>query len=117
MRDNLLEWQWSDYAAKHQQRDNLLLHIVAVPLFWIGAMLLLMAAWYFSFVLAMFALGAMVASLVAQARGHRMEYEDPAPFEGALDFPARFLSEQFVTFPRYVISGGWYRALMKSLSP
>ena len=117
MRQNLLEWQWSDYAAKHQQRDNLLLHIVAVPLFWIGTLLLLMAAWYFSFALAIFALIVMVVSLVAQARGHKMEYEEPAPFEGAGDFPARFLSEQFVTFPRYVLSGGWYRALMKQLDP
>ena len=117
MRKNLLEWQWSDYADKHQQRDNLLLHIFAVPLFWFGALLLLLAAWYASTVLAIEAVVAMVVSLAAQARGHRMEYEEPAPFEGALDFPARFLGEQFVTFPRYVISGGWYRALMKSLSP
>lgn len=117
MRPNLLEWQWSDYADKHQQRDNLVLHIVAVPLFWVGTLALLLAAWYASKVLAIEALVAMVVSLVAQARGHKMEYEDPAPFEGALDFPSRFVCEQFVTFPRYVISGGWYRALMKSLGP
>jgi hypothetical protein len=115
LRKNLLEWQWSDYAAKHQQRDNLVMHIVAVPIFWLGAMLLLYAAFYRSGVLALMAVVAMVVSLVAQARGHGMESEDPEPFEGALDFPARFVVEQFVTFPRYVISGGWYRALMKSL--
>jgi hypothetical protein len=33
VRPHLLEWQWSDYSAKHQDRTNLLLHIIAVPLF------------------------------------------------------------------------------------
>src|SRR2546427_12259126 len=33
IRPRLLEWQWSDYSAKHRDRINLLLHIVAVPLF------------------------------------------------------------------------------------
>jgi len=32
----LLRWQWSDYAAKHRSRANLLIHIVAVPLFQVG---------------------------------------------------------------------------------
>ena len=29
----LLKWQWQGYARYHQNRANLLLHIVAVPLF------------------------------------------------------------------------------------
>ena len=33
IRPNLLAWQWSDYVAKHRDRENLLIHIVAVPLF------------------------------------------------------------------------------------
>jgi uncharacterized membrane protein YGL010W len=33
VRANLLQWQWADYAAKHQHRANLLMHIVAVPMF------------------------------------------------------------------------------------
>jgi hypothetical protein len=56
----------------------------------------------------------MLVSLVLQGRGHKLEPETPAPFEGALDFPARFLTEQFVTFPRYVVSGGWSEALRRS---
>ena len=42
-RKRLLEWQWSDYAAKHQNRLNLLLHIVTVPLFLAGTLVLLCA--------------------------------------------------------------------------
>ena len=33
IRPSLLAWQWSDYVAKHRDRSNLLIHIVAVPLF------------------------------------------------------------------------------------
>ena len=43
VRKHLLEWQWSDYVAKHRNRVNLLLHVVAVPLFQIGTVMLLYA--------------------------------------------------------------------------
>jgi len=33
VRPRLLQWQWSDYPAKHRDRTNLVLHIFAVPLF------------------------------------------------------------------------------------
>ena len=46
VRKHLLEWQWSDYPAKHRNRVNLLLHIVAVPLFQIGTVILLYALLY-----------------------------------------------------------------------
>ena len=40
IRQRLLDWQWSDYSAKHRSRTNLLLHIVAVPLFQVGSVVL-----------------------------------------------------------------------------
>src|SRR2546425_4270348 len=43
IRPRLLEWQWSDYSAKHRDRINLLLHIVAVPLFPIATIVLVVA--------------------------------------------------------------------------
>ena len=43
IRPRLLEWQWSDYSAKHRDRINLLLHIVAVPLFQIATIVLVVA--------------------------------------------------------------------------
>ena len=108
MRKNLLQWQWSDYASKHQSRSNLLLHIFAVPLFQIGTIGLFYAAFVRSATTAGIAVGCMVVSLIIQGRGHKSEYEQPAPFSGALDFPTRFFAEQWVTFPRFVLSGGWY---------
>ena len=36
----LLRWQWGGYAKYHQSRANLLIHIVAVPLFLIGTIAL-----------------------------------------------------------------------------
>ena len=43
IRPRLLEWQWSDYSAKHRDRINLLLHIAAVPLFQIATIVLVVA--------------------------------------------------------------------------
>src|SRR2546425_6658624 len=40
IRPRLLEWQWSDYSAKHRDRINLLLHIVAVPPFQIATIVM-----------------------------------------------------------------------------
>jgi hypothetical protein len=111
MRQRLLEWQWSDYAAKHQNRLNLLLHIVTVPLFQVGTLILLFAVVVASGAAAAVAAICMVGALAAQGRGHKLEPETPAPFDGAADFVGRFFAEQWVTFPRFVLSGGWYRNL------
>ena len=33
VRPALLKWPWAEYPSFHQNRANLLLHIVAVPMF------------------------------------------------------------------------------------
>jgi hypothetical protein len=38
-----------------------------------------------------------------------MEANPPAPFKDAREFVRRVVAEQFVTFPRFVLSGGWWR--------
>jgi hypothetical protein len=53
----------------------------------------------------------MVAALVIEGRGHKLERETPTPFDGPADFVSRFVAEQWVTFPRFVLSGAWYRNL------
>ncbi len=111
VRPRLLEWQWSDYSTKHRNRANLLLHIVAVPLFQIGTLILVYSALRLSVAAVALALACMVAALVLQGRGHRLEPETPTPFDGAADFVSRFVAEQWVTFPRFVLSGAWYRNL------
>jgi len=111
IRSDLLDWQWQGYARAHGDRTNLLLHLATVPLFWIGGLLLVGAVVSGN---AMLALGLPVlwlVALVAQAKGHRLEANAAAPFLGTTDFVARLLVEQFVSFPRYVLSGAFFRAL------
>ena len=114
MRPHLLAWQWSDYPAKHRSRVNLLLHIAAVPAFQLGSLLVVWGI--LGYALAVAAVGAVfvAVSVVLQGRGHRMEAEAPTPFSGAADFVARLIAEQWITFPRFVLSGGWYRNLTRS---
>ncbi len=104
IRPNLLAWQWSDYAAKHRDRGNLALHLVAVPLFWAGTAGVVSGLSTGRWTLAAGGVGAWVASLVLQGRGHAREAERPTPFTGPADFVSRFVAEQFVTFPRFVVS-------------
>jgi Protein of unknown function (DUF962) len=111
IRQRLFESQWSDYAAKHQNRLNLLLHIVTVPLFQVGTLSLACALVTLSGAAAVVGVVCMVGPLAAQGRGHKLEPETPVPFDGPSDFLSRFFAEQWVTFPRFVLSGGWYRNL------
>jgi len=114
IRPNLLAWQWSDYVAKHRDRGNLIVHIVAVPLFQLATLLLIGGLFGRSVTAVIVAVVAMVVALVLQGRGHRREPETPAPFEGAADFVSRFVVEQWVTFPRFVLSGAWAENLRRA---
>ena len=109
VRPHLLEWQWSDYALKHRNRTNLLLHIVAIPLFDVATIVLVAAAMSRWVGVAALAVAAMVAAVVMEGGGHRKEGAAPEPFTGPIDFVSRFVVEQWVTFPRFVLSGGWFR--------
>jgi hypothetical protein len=109
MREHLLGWQWSDYTAKHRDRGNLLLHAFAVPLFLVSTLMLVAALVTREGVAAVFAVAGMGVSVLLQGRGHRREREAQTPFAGAGDFVTRFFVEQWVTFPRFVLSGGWLR--------
>jgi phage terminase small subunit len=111
VRPRLLQWQWSDYSAKHRDRTNLVLHIVAVPLFDVATIALIVGVTVGSGRAAGLALVGMVAALFLEGRGHRRERETPTPFAGPIDFASRFFVEQWITFPRFVLSGGWARNL------
>ena len=111
VRPRLLEWQWSDYSVKHRSRANLLLHIVSVPLFQVGTVILAYAVMRYAAATAALGAACIIVALVAQGRGHRLEPETPTPFDGPVDFVSRFFAEQWVTFPRFVLSGGWSRNL------
>ena len=106
-----MKWQWDGYDRNHRDRANLLLHFVAVPAF-IGATLSLVSSllhgWWLG---AAFSFFVMIMAFAVQGAGHKREAEAPIPFDGPGDFLARVFIEQFITFPRFVLSGGWMRQL------
>jgi len=113
----LLRWQWNGYPRYHQSRINLLIHIIAVPLFLLGTIVLAAAIIQVSLLLAAVAIGCIVVAVALQGRGHRLEAVPPEPFSGPLNFVSRLFLEQWVTFPRFVISGGSGAALRKVREP
>jgi len=113
----LLQWQWAGYPQYHQARVNLLIHIFAVPLFIVGTVALVGAIAKLSVLLLAVAFGCILVSVALQGRGHRLESVPPQPFSGPLNFVSRLFLEQWITFPRFVLSGGWLEALRKSPEP
>jgi hypothetical protein len=107
----LLQWQWDGYSRYHQSRANLLLHIVVVPLFLLGNIALVTGLIMLSWAVALGGLAAMAVSVVLQGRGHSVEANPPEPFTGPANAVSRIFMEQWVTFPRFVLSGAWRRAL------
>jgi|SRR5579863_10060805 len=105
----LLRWQWEGYPQYHRNRTNLLLHIIVVPLFWAGTLLLIAAAVELDWVYLAVGAAFLVVSVAAQGRGHRLEPVPPAAFSGPWNFIGRLIFEQWITFPRFLLSGGWGR--------
>lgn len=107
----LLRWQWNGYEKYHRARANLLLHIVVVPMFLLANIALLLSPFVGSWVLALVSLALMVVSVALQGRGHGMENIPSVPFTGPVNAITRLLLEQWITFPRFVLTGGWWHAL------
>jgi len=106
----LLVWQWLNYPPTHRQRHNLLVHALTAPFFILGTCAVLFAPLVGATWLAASGLGAMLAAAALQGRTHRSEKVAPAPFRGPGDVLVRLFVEQWVTFPRYVLSGEFARA-------
>ena len=109
----LLAWQWQGYARYHQSRANLLMHIVLVPLFLAGNVALIVGAIRLDWIEAAVGAACMVVSMALQGRGHRREIVPPVPFSGAGNALARIFLEQWITFPRFVLTGGWWNAVRR----
>ena len=107
----LLAWQWRGYARNHRDRVNLLIHMLAVPAFIAGALATATQALQMRWFGASIALIFAVVAFAVQGIGHKRERSAPEPFAGPGDFFARIFVEQFITFPRFVLSGQWARNL------
>jgi hypothetical protein len=101
----LARWQWSDYAAYHCNRTNLAIHLVAVPLFWIGLVASAVAIWNLSLVQLAIGILCLPLAIALQGFGHKREAVPPVPFSSRSNALARIVTEQLFTFPRYVLTG------------
>lgn len=107
----LIDWQQQGYARNHQSRPNLLLHIILVPLFMLGNVALLAGLLWLFWPLAISGLVASVLAIALQGVGHKGEAVAPEPFSSVANAISRIFLEQWVTFPRFVLTGGWLHAL------
>ncbi len=134
---SLARWQWQDYHEVHADRRNLRIHLVAVPLFLLGNLLTLLAlAWsaWLTFALgadilqdipymlamlgiALAGVGISAGAIAWQGKAHKLESKAPKPFTGAGNAIGRILVEQWFTFPRFVLSGGWRTQRRRASKP
>jgi hypothetical protein len=115
VRPDLLTWQWEGYPRFHRNRINLSIHILAVPWFVASAAALVAGLATMHWGIAAFALVTLVLAFFAQGIGHRREETPAIPFDGPVDAVTRIAAEQFVTFPRFVLTGGWSAALRSTI--
>ncbi len=111
----LIQWQWGSYNKYHRSSTNLVVHIVAVPIFMVGTILLVLAILNLKLWSALLAVALMVAAMAAQGVAHAREDYPPEPFKTLQEALTRIFLEQWFTFPRFVLSGRWYAALRKTL--
>jgi hypothetical protein len=105
----LVAWQWANYPTGHRSTLNLTLHAATEPLFVLGTLAVLVAP-FTTWTLAAAGLVGLLVAVAAQRVGHKSEVSPPRPFRGPADFLQRFFLEQWLTFPRYVLSGGFLKA-------
>lgn len=109
MRANLLHWQREIYDGTHADRTNLLIHLATWPVF-VGGFVSLMSSPVAGWPFAVGGLVAMAGAMALQGRGHQREGTPPAPFEDTSDKISRIFAEQLITFPRFLLDGGFARA-------
>ena len=108
---SLLSHQWKGYPQFHESGSNLVIHIVAVPVFLIANVLFVVALFHGDWIVCGAAAVTTAVSVIVQGLGHRHECKPPEPFTGPLNAIARIFAEQWLTFPRFVLTGGWSREL------
>ena len=105
-----MRWQAQSYAHFHATRANLTTHVALVPAFLLGNVTLLVALWPGNVAAALAGASAMAVSMALQGRGHALEPIPPVPFSGWKNALAREFLEQWLTFPQFVLAGGFLRA-------
>ena len=106
-----MQIDWTDYHRVHSHKPNLLIHLLAVPVFIAGFVAFVTLLVRGQFPAALLPLAAMLVSLALQGFGHSTESERPRPFSGFGNFLSRWFTEQFIIFPLFVLTGRWWRQL------
>ena len=114
MGTSITQAQWDGYARYHQSRANLLLHTLLVPLFLAGNLIVIVGLVKGRWLAALGGAALTFLSLALQGRGHREEPVPPAPFSSPWNALSRIFLEQWVSFPRFALSGALLRALRQS---
>lgn len=107
----LIQWQYSSFAKFHQSKLNLWIHIVAVPIFVSCFCLLILGIFTFNLNIVFISMAGMVGSIVIQGVGHKKEQLPPEAFTGPINVIVRIFLEQTYTFPKFVFTGGWAKAM------
>lgn len=105
------------YFRLHRNRLNLLVHILMVPQFVLACFGLVLAVLLAHAPLLILWASVALLSVLGQGASHLFERERPEPFSSPTDFLRRWFAEQFYHFPRFVLTGGWWRAWRGSDHP
>ena len=114
----VVDQQWSDYEQRHRNKTHLMLKVVAVPLAWfaliqaVGALFLMLLPRVSGFGTLVFAFVLLGVALFLQHHGATMEASG-SPRRPLLtkDYATWLAADNFVNFPRFVLTGGWLRNL------
>lgn len=104
-----MQIDWTSYQRVHADRRNLIIHLIAVPVFVGSIVSLVLYLLRGDYLAAVIVLALAFAAMVLQARGHAGELQTPLPFSGPGNFLKRWFTEQFVIFPLFCLTGRWWR--------
>ena len=76
----LVAWAWQETPPVHENRTNLLIHLVAVPAFVIGHLMVVIGIFGLAGWVVMLGVGLVVISLILQKRGHALERQEVYAF-------------------------------------
>lgn len=97
----------STYQEVHKNKTNLILHLIAVPLFILGHAGLFILLYTHNLAAILISICLIITSLILQAKGHKLEHKSPEAFTSPGNFVKRIYKEQFITFPMFIFSSGF----------
>lgn len=105
---------WAGYLRVHSERRNLVIHLIAVPLFVVATAALVLSLLRGKAMGAAVAIAGAVIAMMAQGGGHAFEAQAPEPFSGPGNFLKRWFLEQFLIFPAFLVTGRWWQQFRTS---